>query len=287
MGNNPCCIQTVANDRIAVISRCGKFDRLAYPGLLVLPCPCICQRIGEVSTRLQETIVRCETKTKDNVFVHIEVSIQYEILKDRVFDAFYRLSEPHVQVSSYVFDVVRAAVPLLLIDDVFEQKEEIATQIKSRLTLVMSNFGFNIVTALVTDISPNIKVKDAMNEINAAYRSKQAAKEKAEAEKIVLVKQAEADAESKYLQGTGIAKQRKAIVDGLRDSVDSFTHTVDGMAAKDVLELLLVTQYFDTMKEIGCGSHSKTIFVPNNPGALTDITQEVRTGFMQAAAGNV
>jgi len=149
----------------------------------------------------------------------------------------------------------------------------------------MAGFGFNIVQALVTDISPNTKVKEAMNEINAATRSKQAAKEKAEADKIVLVKQAEADAESKYLQGTGIAKQRKAIVDGLRDSVDSFTTTVDGMAAKDVLELVLVTQYFDTMKDIGCSSRSKTIFVPNNPGALKDITQEIRSGFMQAQAG--
>ncbi|CAD7938794.1 unnamed protein product [Amoebophrya sp. A120] len=287
MGNHPCCCQTVANDRIAVMARCGKFDKLAHPGLLLVPCPCICVRIGEVSTRLQETIVRCETKTKDNVFVNMEVSIQYEILRDKVYDAFYRLSEPHVQISSYVFDVVRAAVPLLLIDDVFEQKEEIANQIKGRLSVVMSSFGFNIVQALVTDISPNLKVKDAMNEINAAFRSKQAAKEKAEADKIVLVKQAEADAESKYLQGTGIAKQRKAIVDGLRDSVDSFTTTVGGMAAKDVLELVLVTQYFDTMKDIGCSSQSKTIFVPNNPGAITDITEEIRTGFMQGQAGNV
>merc|ERR1712194_931089 len=184
------------------------------------------------------------------------------------------MGEPYKQISSYVFDVVRAAVPLLLIDDVFEQKEDIANQVRDTLQEVMNVYGFNIVQALVTDISPNAKVKDAMNEINAASRSKQAAKENAEA-----------DAESKYLQGTGIAKQRKAIVDGLRDSVDSFTTTVGGLSPKDVLELVLVTQYFDTMKDIGCSSRSKTIFVPNNPGALSDITQEIRSGFMQAQAG--
>lgn len=282
---NACPVQTVPNDQVAIIARCGRFERLAHPGLLILPLPCICSRVGNVSTRLQETIVRCETKTKDNVFLSMEVSVQYEVLPDKIFDAFYRLSEPYVQISSYVFDVVRAAVPLLYIDDVFEQKEEIAEQVKGRLQAVMAGFGFHIVQALLTDISPNNKVKDAMNEINAAARSKQAAKEKAEADKIVLVKQAEADAESKYLQGTGIAKQRKAIVDGLRDSVDSFTNTVGGMDAKDVLELVLVTQYFDTMKDIGTSSKAKTIFVPNNPGALSDITQDIRQGFMQASAG--
>jgi len=272
-------------DQRAVVARFGRFDSIREPGLMILFPPCVKVRIGNVSTRLQETIVICETKTKDNVFLCIEVSVQYEVLKDRIVDAFYTLQEPYKQISSYVFDVVRAAVPLLLIDDVFEQKEDIANQVRDTLQEVMNVYGFNIVQALVTDISPNAKVKDAMNEINAASRSKQAAKEKAEADKIVLVKHAEADAESKYLQGTGIAKQRKAIVDGLRDSVDSFTHTVDGLAAKDVLELVLVTQYFDTMKDIGCSSRSKTIFVPNNPGALSDITQEIRSGFMQAQAG--
>lgn len=284
MGNF-CPCQTVANDQVAIIARCGKFERLAQPGLLLLPCFCFEWRVGNVSTRLQETIVRCETKTKDNVFISMECSVQYEVLPDKIYDAFYRLQEPYVQISSYVFDVVRAAVPLLYIDDVFEQKEEIAEQVKGRLQVVMQSFGFHIVQALVTDISPNIKVKDAMNEINAATRSKQAAKEKAEADKIVLVKQAEADAESKYLQGTGIAKQRKAIVDGLRDSVDSFSHTVSGMSAKDVLELVLVTQYFDTMKDIGTSSRAKTIFVPNNPGALANITEDIRQGFMQGQAG--
>lgn len=221
------------------------------------------------------------------MFVNLECSVQYEVKPDKIYESFYKLSEPYVQISSYVFDVVRAAVPLLLIDDVFEQKEEIAEQVKGRLQAVMSDFGFNIVQALVTDINPNLKVKEAMNEINAASRSKQAAKEKAEADKIVLVKQAEADAEAKFLQGTGIAKQRKAIVDGLRDSVGTFTSNIGGMSAKDVLELVLVTQYFDTMKDIGCSSRSKTVFVPNNPGALSDITAQIRSGFMQGQAGNV
>eukprot|EP00397_Hematodinium_sp_SG-2012_P029381 GEMP01031029.1.p1 GENE.GEMP01031029.1~~GEMP01031029.1.p1 ORF type:complete len:288 (+),score=70.41 GEMP01031029.1:92-955(+) len=285
------CIQSVPEDRRAIITRFGKYDRIAEPGLLCLWCPCVHYRAGDLSIRLQETVVRVETKTKDNVFVNMEVAIQYEVIPERVYDAFYRLSDTNIQISSYVFDVVRAAVPRLFLDDVFMSKDEIAASVRDELLKEMDVFGYRIVASLITDITPNARVKDSMNEINAAVRGRVAAKEKAETEKIMLVKQAEADAESKFLQGQGIARQRKAIVDGLRDSVGTFTSgdsaDLSGISAKDVLELVLVTQYFDTMKDVGASSKSKTVFVPNNPGAMGELSNEIRQGFLHARAARI
>ncbi|KAF4653354.1 HIR complex subunit [Perkinsus chesapeaki] len=254
------CVQTVPNDRVAVITRFGKFDRLAHPGLLCLPIPCICVRAGDVS-----------------------VAVQYEVIKSKIYEAFYRLHNPTVQINSYVFDVVRSTVPCMLLDDVFESKDEVAKQVKDQLQKIMSEFGFQINQALVTDISPNRKVRDAMNEINANRRLRVAATEKAEAEKVVIVKQAEAEAESKYLQGQGVARQRKAIVDGLRESVGDFQEAIHEMSAKDVLELVLVTQYFDTLKEVGSSSKANTVFVSTSQKGVTD---EIKMGVMQARAGS-
>ncbi|KAF4740800.1 HIR complex subunit [Perkinsus olseni] len=276
------CVQTVPNDRVAVITKFGKFDRLAHPGLLCLPVPCVCVRAGDVSVRIQETSMTCETKTKDNVFVSIQVAVQYEVIKSKIYEAFYRLHNPTVQINSYVFDVVRSTVPGMLLDDVFESKDEVARQVKDQLQKIMSEFGFQINQALVTDISPNRKVRDAMNEINANRRLRVAATEKAEAEKVVIVKQAEAEAESKFLQGQGVARQRKAIVDGLRESVGDFQEAIHEMSAKDVLELVLVTQYFDTLKEVGSSSKANTVFVSTSQKSVTD---EIKMGVMQARAG--
>ncbi|KAF4680092.1 HIR complex subunit [Perkinsus olseni] len=293
------CVQTVPNDRVAVVTKFGKFDRLAHPGLLCLPVPCICVRAGDVSVRIQETSMTCETKTKDNVFVSIQVAVQYEVIKSKIYEAFYRLHNPTVQINSYVFDVVRSTVPGMLLDDVFESKDEeywasygtvykavsvkatfpyrpVAKQVKDQLQKIMSEFGFQINQALVTDISPNRKVRDAMNEINANRRLRVAATEKAEAEKVVIVKQAEAEAESKFLQGQGVARQRKAIVDGLRESVGDFQEAIHEMSAKDVLELVLVTQYFDTLKEVGSSSKANTVFVSTSQKSVTD---EIKMGF--------
>ncbi|KAF4687650.1 HIR complex subunit [Perkinsus olseni] len=269
------CVQTVPNDRVAVITKFGKFDRLAHPGLLCLPVPCVCVRAGDVSVRIQETSMTCETKTKDNVFVSIQVAVQYEVIKSKIYEAFYRLHNPTVQINSYVFDVVRSTVPGMLLDDVFESKDEVARQVKDQLQKIMSEFGFQINQALVTDISPNRKVRDAMNEINANRRLRVAATEKAEAEKVVIVKQAEAEAESKFLQGQGVARQRKAIVDGLRESVGDFQEAIHEMSAKDVLELVLVTQYFDTLKEVGSSSKANTVFVSTSQKSVTD---EIKMG---------
>ena len=203
----------------------------------------------------------CETKTKDNVFVAVQLAVQFEVIRSKIFEAFYSLQNPIVQINAYVFDVVRSQVPRMLLDEVFDSKDDIALKVKESLCKTMGEFGFCIHQCLVTDIAPNVRVRDAMNEINASRRLRLATTERAEAEKIVTVKQAEAEAESKYLQGQGIARQRKAIIDGLRDSVGDFQETNQQMSSKDILELVLLTQYFDTIKEIGCQPGSNIVFV--------------------------
>lgn len=273
------CIYSIPNDRIAIVTHCGRFERLAPPGLLCLPFPCVCEKAGDVSLRIQESYVTVETKTKDNVFVGVQLAVQFEVIRAKIYEAFYALQNPLVQINAYVFDVVRSTVPRMLLDEVFESKDQIAQQVKESLGKIMGEFGFFIHQVLVTDISPNARVRDSMNEINASRRLRMAATERAEADKIVAVKQAEAEAESKHLQGQGIARQRKAIVDGLRDSVGDFTDSIHGMNAKDVLELVLMTQYFDTVKEIGCGGKVRTIFVPN-----TDGDDQLRNTLLQSSA---
>ncbi|KAK8657596.1 hypothetical protein V6N13_035827 [Hibiscus sabdariffa] len=241
---------------------------------------------GILSLRVQQLDVRCETKTKDNVFVNVVASIQYRALSEKAQDAFYKLSNTRAQIQSYVFDVIRASVPKLELDAVFEQKNDIARAVEEELEKAMSHYGFEIVQTLIVDIEPDEHVKRAMNEINAAARLRVAANEKAEAEKILQIKRAEGDAESKYLAGLGIARQRQAIVDGLRDSVLAFSVNVPGTTSKDVMDMVLVTQYFDTMKEIGASSKSNSVFIPHGPGAVRDIASQIRDGLLQAGQSN-
>jgi regulator of protease activity HflC (stomatin/prohibitin superfamily) len=269
----------------AVIQNFGKFVRVAGPGLN-FKLPFIETIAGRLNLRVQQLDVRVETKTEDNVFVHVIVAVQYHVLPDKVYDAFYRLSDPGTQITAYVFDVVRARVPRMKLDDVFEKKDEIADAVKNELGHVMGEFGYGIVKALVTDIDPDHKVKEAMNEINAAQRLRVAATEKGEAERILKVKGAEAEAQSKALQGKGIADQRKAIIEGLRESVDIFQRSVPGACAQDVMNLVLMTQYFDTLKEIGATSRSNTILIPHSPGALSDLTEQFRTAMITAEQVN-
>jgi regulator of protease activity HflC (stomatin/prohibitin superfamily) len=273
------CIYSIPQDKVAVIEFCGKFDRLSHPGCLCLPVPCVCSYAGAVSMRVQQLNVRVESKSKDNVFVALTVAVQFMVLKERIYEAFYKLSSPANQINSFVFDAVRAQVPKLTLDEVFEEKNEIADHVREQLAAQMSEFGFKIIQALVIDLDPDDKVKNAMNEINANRRLRIAAQEKAEADKIMMVKRAEADAESKFLQGEGVARQRKAIVEGLRDSVHDFTERVGEIAPKDVLELVLVTQYFDTLKEVGLHSENNTLFIPHNPGSLNTLAKEIKEGF--------
>ena len=210
------------------------------------------------------------------------VSVQYCILTDKVAEAVYKLQNPQEQITSYVFDTVRARVPSIILDDVFQKKDDIAMAVKQELDSVMDDFGYSIVKTLVTDIDPDAKVKSSMNEINAAQRMREAAVQQAEAEKIRVVKAAEAEAESKALQGKGIADQRKAIIDGLRISVENFNSSIDGTKAQDVMNLVLMTQYFDTLKDIGLSGKSNTILIPHSPGGMGDISEQMRNAIITA-----
>jgi regulator of protease activity HflC (stomatin/prohibitin superfamily) len=280
------CWTCVPQGTVQVVERWGKFSKFAEPGCHML-IPCAGDAVsGALSTRIQSLDVACETKTRDNVFVTIICSTQYMVQReaDRMYDAFYKLTDSREQIRSYIFDVVRSTVPRINLDDVFTTKEEIALEVKSMLQKAMTEFGFTIIQTLVTDIAPDSKVKIAMNEINAAQRQRVAAQDRAEAEKIMVVKAAEADAEAKYLAGTGIARQRQAIINGLKESVVHFQAEVDGINSKDVMEMMMMTQYFDTMKEVGCSNGNSTIFVPSGPGAVADTAAAVRSGIMQGNA---
>jgi regulator of protease activity HflC (stomatin/prohibitin superfamily) len=272
---------TVNQRTTAIVQRLGKFVREVGPGIHA-KIPIIDTIIGRVNLRVQQLDVKIETKTQDNVFVQMVVAVQYYVLPEKVYDAFYKLENASQQITSYVFDVVRAQVPKINLDDVFEKKDDIADIVKSELAQVMEGFGYGILKALVTDIDPDPKVKESMNEINAAQRMRVAATEKGEADRILRVKAAEGDAQSKALQGRGIADQRQAIVAGLRDSVGEFQKSVPGTTAKDVMNLVLMTQYFDMLKEIGASSHTNAILIPHSPGNLATLTEQMRNAMMEA-----
>jgi regulator of protease activity HflC (stomatin/prohibitin superfamily) len=220
--------------------------------------------------------VKVETKTLDNVFLHMVVSVQFKILPDKIYEAFYTLDDARKQIEAFVFDVVRARVPDIKLDDVFSRKDDIADAVKAELQEVMNDFGYSIIKTLITDIDPDQKVKTAMNEINEAQRLRVAATERGETEKIIKVKAAEADAQSHILQGEGIAGQRKAIVDGLRESLTDFQKDVNNVNTQDVMNLILIAQYFDTLKEIAKNSNGNTIMIPHSPSSLGDLQQQIR-----------
>jgi regulator of protease activity HflC (stomatin/prohibitin superfamily) len=275
-------VYTVDQQTVAMIQRLGKFHREAGPGIH-LKFPLLDQIVSRINLRVQALDVGIETKTEDNVFVNMVVSVQYFVLPEKVYEAQYKLDDAHRQIRSYVFDVVRAQVPRIKLDDVFEKKDDIAEAVKVELSHVMESFGYGIVKTLVTDIEPDPHVKAAMNEINAAQRLRVAANEKGEAEKILKVKSAEGDAQSKALQGKGIADQRAAIVAGLRDSVDEFQRSVPGTTAKDVMNLVLMTQYFDMLKEIGASSKSTAVLIPHSPGHLASLSEQVRSAMLESS----
>lgn len=279
---------TVAQQTSAVIERFGKFNRLAGAGLgMKIP---LVERIEErVSLRVQQLDVQVESKSKDNVFVVLAIVIQYQVREDRIQDAVYRLTDHRRQIESYVFDVVRAQVPIMTLEEAFENKDSIATAVDTDLRGRMEQYGYEIVNVLVNDIDPDDRVKTAMNEVQAAHREREAAVQRAEANRITLVKQAEAEAESKKLQGEGLANQRKAIAQGLRDSVELVrgTNADDRVDERSLMDLLLLGQWMDTQKEIAAGSKSTVIFMPNNPGAVSDIAQQIRTSILSAEAANL
>src|ERR1700712_2594868 len=267
---------TVRTYTAGVVERFGKFNRIVRPGLHVL-IPWA-ERVFFVDLQVKQAQFSVETKTRDNVFVQIPVSVQYQVLDDKIYDAFYRLSAPQRQIESFVFNSILGHVPKLTLDETFEQQSGISVAVKVELDQIMSGFGFNILTALVTDIIPDEKVKAAMNDINAAQRSQVAAMAKGEADKILKVKQAEAEAESKALQGKGIAAERQAIIDGLRSSIEHFRESVPGATAEDVMALVLLTQYFDTLRDIGTRGGTNTLFLPNSPGAAGEFQTQILAG---------
>ena len=257
---------------IGVIERFGKFNRTVHPGLR-LKWPVIEKLVSRQSLRVQQLDVPVQTKTKDNVFIDTQVAVQFKVTNaDSVYDAFYKLTNPHEQIQAYVFDVVRAQIPKLDLDEVFDRKEEIAEAVRTELQDTMGQYGFHIKTALLTDIDPDAGVKESMNKINAAKRERMAAEELGEADRIIKVKNAEADKRSRILQGEGISGMRKAIAEGLRDSIESVASKETGVTAHEVIALLNFTNYTDMLKEIG--STSNTIMVPHvsgTGGGLDDI----------------
>ncbi|OEL19307.1 Hypersensitive-induced response protein 1 [Dichanthelium oligosanthes] len=267
------CCACVEQSTVAMEETCGRYDTVLDPGCHFMPW-CVGRRVaGYLSLRVQQLDVRCETKSKDNVFVTVVASVQYRALADRAYDAFYRLSNAREQIQSYVFDVIRASVPNMNLDQVFEQKNEVARAVEEELAKAMAMYGYEIVQTLIVDIEPDEVVKRAMNDINAAARLRVAAAERAEAEKIQQVKRAEGEAESKYLAGVGVARQRQAIVEGLRRFVPD---------EKSVMDMVLATQYFDTIRDIGATSRAATVFIPHGPAAVHDVAAQVRDGVLQA-----
>lgn len=273
------CFFTISTSEVGIVERFGKYSRLAHPGLGCVACPADVL-VGRMSFRVQQIDVRVETKTLDNVFITATVSVQYQVLREKVFEAFYALTNAHQQITSHIYDVMRAQLPTLELDAVFEAKEDLALAVKNALSETMSLYGYQILQALITDLDPDQRVKNAMNEINSSKRLKFAVAERAEGDKILKVKSAEAEAEAKYLSGVGVAKQRKAIVDGLRTSIVDFSDGVKGTSSKDIMDLLLLTQYFDCIRDVGQESHCKTTFVPSSRSAGDDM----RNALLQADA---
>ena len=270
---------TVETSQVAIVQRLGKFARVAGPGLN-WKTPFLEVVVTRLSMKVQQFDVQVETKTQDNVFVHIPVSIQFKVIPEGVESAFYKLSDPVKQIESMVYNVVLGHVPKMKLDDAFLNQADIASDLRDNLDGSMKEYGYSIVKVLISDIVPDPKVKAAMNDINAAQREREATVSRAETNKMLLVKQAEAEAESKRLQGEGIANQRKAIIAGLKDSVEDFAKAVQGSTPQDVMQLVLMTQYFDTLKEIAANDHTNTVLVPHTPNTLTDIFSQIRNAIV-------
>ncbi len=260
-----------------VIERFGKFVKIARPGLGFI-IPFIDRKAAVINLRVQQLDVTVETKTLDNVFVNLQVSVQFKVGSDQVKEAYYSMDNPRNQISSYVFDDVRAEVPKLELDDVFAKKEDIAIAVQKNIHESMNDYGYQIIKALITDIDPDHKVKDAMNRINAAKRDREAALEEGEGNKIKIIKEAEAEAESKRLSGEGIARQRLEIVRGFKESVEDFKKSLDTVTHEEIMQFVLMTQYFDTIKDIGANSKNSSILMPHSPGGMKEFQDQIIAG---------
>jgi len=266
----------VKQQTAVIIERFGKFHSIRQSGLH-LKIPIVDKIAGRLSLKIQQLDVIIETKTLDDVFVRLKVSVQYRVISQKVYDAFYKLDYPHEQITSYVFDVVRAEVPKMKLDDVFVKKDDIAIAVKTELNDAMSEYGFDIIKTLVTDIDPDAQVKAAMNRINAADREKTAAQFEGDAARILIVEKAKAEAESKRLQGQGIADQRREIARGLEESVDVLNRV--GINSQEASALIVVTQHYDTLQAIGGETNSNLILLPNSPQAGSNMLNDMVASF--------
>ena len=267
---------TVKQQTAAVIERFGKFQSIRQSGLH-LKIPIIDRISGRLSLKIQQLDVLIETKTLDDVFVRLKVSVQFKVIKNKVYDAFYKLDFPHDQITSYVFDVVRAEVPKMKLDDVFVKKDDIAIAVKTELNEAMMDYGYDIIKTLVTDIDPDPQVKEAMNRINASEREKIAAQFEGDAARILIVEKAKAEAESKRLQGQGIADQRREIARGLEESVEVLNKV--GINSQEASALIVVTQHYDTLQSIGQETNSNLILLPNSPQAGSNMLNDMVASF--------
>lgn len=266
----------VKQQTAVIIERFGRFQSIRHSGLQ-LKIPLVDRIAGRLSLKIQQLDVIVETKTLDDVFVRLKVSVQYKVIRDKVYDAFYKLDYPHDQITSYVFDVVRAEVPKMKLDDVFVKKDDIAIAVKTELNEAMLNYGYDIIKTLVTDIDPDAQVKSAMNRINAAEREKVAAQYEGDAARILIVEKAKAEAESKRLQGQGIADQRREIARGLEESVEVLNKV--GINSQEASALIVVTQHYDTLQAIGEETNSNLILLPNSPQAGSDMLNNMVASF--------
>jgi len=278
---------SVEESTVAVVEHFGRFDSLKTSGLACVPWFCCFSIAGKVSLRVQQLVIKMETKTRDNVFVTIQCAVQYRVVPDKVYDAFYKLQDREKQISAHVCASLRARAPKIGLDQLFEVKEDLATDVKKELKVFMEEAGMFVIDVLIMDIEPAASVREAMNEINAADRNRVAAISKAETAKILRVKEAEADAEARFLAGQGIARARAEIIKGLEMSVSHFTSTVENTSANDVMQLILSTQYYDVLKDLGTHSKASTVFVPTPnimPGQF-DHSSHMRQSMLEAAAG--
>ncbi len=272
----------VKQQTAVVLERFGKFLSIRNAGLQ-FRIPLVDRVATRLSLRIQQLDVNIETKTNDDVFVHLKISIQYQILREKVYDAYYKLQNPNEQLTSYIFDLVRAEVPKMILDDVFEKKDDIAKAIQRDLKEAMLRYGYDIVKALVTDIDPDATVKEAMNRINAAEREKIAAQHEGDAQRILIVERAKAEAQSKRLQGKGIADQRREIARGLEESVDTLNKA--GINPQEASALIVITQHYDTLQSIGADTNSNLILLPNNPNAASNMLNDMTASLL--AANNI
>lgn len=266
----------VHQETASIVERLGKFHSIRQAGLH-LKIPFIDNVIGKLTLKIQQLDILVDTKTKDNVFVKVKISVQFQVIKNKIYEAFYKLDNSHSQITSYIFDVVRAEVPKMRLDDVFERKDHLALVVKGELEGAMLNYGYSIIKALVTDLDPDEQVKQAMNRINTAEREKVAAEYKAEAERIKIVAKAKAEAESKKLQGKGTADQRREIARGILESVEVLNNV--GINSQEASALIVVTQHYDTLQSMGESSNTNLILLPNSPGAASEMLNNMITSF--------